>query len=353
MTTPSPGPAASPVPPAHWSAHYEAGKDFQVLGEEEKALYGRVAAAVGAGRALDVGCGTGALAAFLHEGLGYETEGVDFAEGGIARARERCGGRVALRVADAERERVGEAGAYALVTVRCVAAYWSDLARVVRELGALLREGGALVVVTHVAERLPDSRRAIALDEDELTVLAAAFEECERYDVDGLAALVLRRPGGSYCVAEMAREPVAQAVLGAGVVVADPNGRVLLGRSGQGMWSLPGGKVDAGESVTDAAVRELAEETGLTATATRLLALLHDDHVGLRRVTAAVRATEWHGTPHVTEPHLFTRWEWHEREQLATLGPIFTPSAHVIEVAFPGTLPGLALPHTYPLAPTV
>ncbi|NED80959.1 NUDIX domain-containing protein, partial [Streptomyces sp. SID11233] len=144
----------------------------------------------------------------------------------------------------------GEAGAYALVTVRCVAPYWGDRARVVRELGGLLAEGGALVVVTHVAERLPESRRAIALDEDELVVLEAAFEECERYDVDGLAALVLRRPGGAYSIAEMAGEPVAQAMLGAGVVVTDPDGRLLLGRSARGMWSLPGGKVDAGESVT-------------------------------------------------------------------------------------------------------
>lgn len=54
--------------------------------------------------------------------------------------------------------------------------------------------------------------------------------------------------------------------LGVGAVVLHED-RVLLVRRGQppamGTWSLPGGLVDLGETVEDAAVREVAEECGI------------------------------------------------------------------------------------------
>jgi ADP-ribose pyrophosphatase YjhB (NUDIX family) len=49
--------------------------------------------------------------------------------------------------------------------------------------------------------------------------------------------------------------------------IPEQGGRVLLTRRsinpGRGLWTYPGGFVDFGESVTDAAVRETLEETGL------------------------------------------------------------------------------------------
>ncbi|TKJ19126.1 NUDIX domain-containing protein [Blastococcus sp. CCUG 61487] len=52
-----------------------------------------------------------------------------------------------------------------------------------------------------------------------------------------------------------------------GAVVLDDAGRLLLIRRGHapsaGLWSVPGGRVEAGETLTDAVVREVREETGL------------------------------------------------------------------------------------------
>jgi ADP-ribose pyrophosphatase YjhB (NUDIX family) len=52
-----------------------------------------------------------------------------------------------------------------------------------------------------------------------------------------------------------------------GAVVHDPDGRLLLVRRandpGRGQWSLPGGRVEPGESDASAVAREIHEETGL------------------------------------------------------------------------------------------
>lgn len=51
----------------------------------------------------------------------------------------------------------------------------------------------------------------------------------------------------------------------ASAVVVDEDGRVLLQRrTDNGMWALPGGKMDLGESIGECAIRETFEETGVT-----------------------------------------------------------------------------------------
>lgn len=52
-----------------------------------------------------------------------------------------------------------------------------------------------------------------------------------------------------------------------GAIIKDADGRLLLIKRGHppgaGLWSLPGGRVEAGESDRAAVIREVREETGL------------------------------------------------------------------------------------------
>lgn len=74
---------------------------------------------------------------------------------------------------------------------------------------------------------------------------------------------------------------VTQIRVGAGVVVRDAQGRVLLERrSDCGVWGLLGGRIERGESVEQAAVREVKEESGLDVRITRLLGVYSDPREG-------------------------------------------------------------------------
>jgi len=76
------------------------------------------------------------------------------------------------------------------------------------------------------------------------------------------------------------RPPVQAGVSGSwvpcvGAVVTDGRGRLLLIKRGHepgaGLWSLPGGRIEAGETDAEALVREMIEETGLTVQPGRLI----------------------------------------------------------------------------------
>lgn len=65
--------------------------------------------------------------------------------------------------------------------------------------------------------------------------------------------------------------------VGVAVLVRDTEGRILLEkRKDSGVWGFPGGRIEAGETVAAAAVREIAEETGLVVTVTKLLGVYSD-----------------------------------------------------------------------------
>jgi len=78
-------------------------------------------------------------------------------------------------------------------------------------------------------------------------------------------------------------------VVGVGALVLEGERILLVKRRyppGRGLWSIPGGHVDLGESVLDAAVRELEEETGLLG---RPLGVVNVDNAVIRDGEGRIR----------------------------------------------------------------
>lgn len=88
------------------------------------------------------------------------------------------------------------------------------------------------------------------------------------------------------------------------LLLTDDAGRVLLARRagvtyGAGLWGLPGGHVDAGESFLAAAVREAREEVGVVVAPAdvRPLGVQHYTDDGLHGVDVFFTTRRWQGDP--------------------------------------------------------
>ena len=91
---------------------------------------------------------------------------------------------------------------------------------------------------------------------------------------------------------------------------------LLMRRAGtgffDGLYSLPGGHVDEGESLRATAVREMREELGVEvdADALEVLGVVHR-RSDTNRIDFFVRAGRFAGEPRIVEPDKCDRLEWH------------------------------------------
>ncbi|MEU8483375.1 NUDIX domain-containing protein [Streptomyces sp. NPDC048641] len=123
--------------------------------------------------------------------------------------------------------------------------------------------------------------------------------------------------------------PVPHAAIGVGAIVLGDEG-LLLGRHRRGTVELPGGTVEAGESLEETVVRELSEETGLTARPedVTLLGTLVD-HVGdVVRVTVGAVVTAWQGSPTTQPDESVGDWNWWPLDALPS--ELFECSAQIL-----------------------
>jgi mutator protein MutT len=114
--------------------------------------------------------------------------------------------------------------------------------------------------------------------------------------------------------------------IAATIAVVFDEGRILLVRRANppdaGRWGFPGGKIEAGETIQDAAVRELLEETGVQATPLRVFTAVdafdHDEQGRLPQhfVLIAVLCKWTSGEPIAGDDALEARWFYlHELDE--------------------------------------
>jgi 8-oxo-dGTP diphosphatase len=127
-------------------------------------------------------------------------------------------------------------------------------------------------------------------------------------------------------------------VIAAAVIVRDC--RVLLVRrrvaEGSLSWQFPAGAVEAGETPEQAAVRETAEETGLTVAATRILGERTHPATGRQMVYVACEASSSDAV--VGDPDELTELSWSTAADLPTLVPhgFYAPVQQFLDAALAG-----------------
>ena len=119
------------------------------------------------------------------------------------------------------------------------------------------------------------------------------------------------------------------------------NNKILLGRrhddpekassqlNGAGKWTMPGGKLDFGETFEEGAKREVKEETGIELNTAKVICVNNDKVETAHFVTIGLFSEDFNGEPKVMEPDEITEWQWFDLDNLPS--PIYFPSAEILE----------------------
>lgn len=106
----------------------------------------------------------------------------------------------------------------------------------------------------------------------------------------------------------------------------------------EGTWSMPGGKLEFGESFEDTAYRETLEECGIKINKNnlRLISITNDIVYDAHFVTIGFLCTEFEGEAQVMEPNTITIWKWFDITDLPK--PMYKSSEKILKNYFDKTV---------------
>jgi len=109
--------------------------------------------------------------------------------------------------------------------------------------------------------------------------------------------------------------------------------KILLGKRknvfGDGHWGLPGGHLEKGETILEAAARELEEETGVKAISSQVISVSDANLENNYHLQIGVLVTKWDGDPQIKEPNKCSELSFFALEELPE--PIFISAKPLIE----------------------
>lgn len=126
---------------------------------------------------------------------------------------------------------------------------------------------------------------------------------------------------------------------GIGVMLIKDN-KILLGKRhedpekakselhGEGTWTFPGGKMNFGEGIFEAARREVLEETGIVVKTLKIISIGNEIVRDAHFITIGLLAIDFEGEPKILEPEEIIEWRWFSFDNLPE--KIYPPTKKII-----------------------